>query len=251
MAVDLGFPHLRWLKPQGDVTEDETPWLHKLEAKQNGSAEALKFWGGAARGGHPVRRWARFAGRRATDPHLQNWNDAGVDMAARLADLLTRSGTMRWKGAHQAYQCDLGFGGAFHPIGSARQIWNRQAAVTIAMLTAARPVPPGAAHRPGPAIPQAAQAGRLQLAGGPQRGAAPVQPPVTQADVVAMQQALRRQFELADAAWQKLDTALSILLRGRYTEAKSPTPAISMPSAAHCSAVQSTQSRLPGQAQEA
>ena len=201
MAVDLGFGNLRWLKPHGEVTEDETPWLHKLEAKQNGSAEALKFWNALRTVGTGPAVGA-FRGPESDRPHLQNWNDVGVDMAARLADLLTRSGTMRWKGAHQIYQCDLGYYGNFYTVGSARQIWNRQAAVTISMLTSARPAPVAVAgQRPGIGIPQAAQAGRLPAPGGAPRGPAPA-PPVTQADVTAMQQALRREFELADAKWQ-------------------------------------------------
>jgi hypothetical protein len=112
-------------------------------------------------------------------------------MASRLADLLTRSGRMRWTGARQRYQCDFGLGGQFFEVGTAAQVWNRQATVTVDALTRARAQ---AAARPvagaAPARPPAAQ------------GARPAAPAVTIQDVVAMQAALRADFEAADDNWQ-------------------------------------------------
>jgi hypothetical protein len=110
-------------------------------------------------------------------PHLQNWSDAGVDMADRLADLLTRSGTMQWTGSNQRYQCDLGFGGPMFQVGTAAQIWNRQATITTQMLT------------------QGQAAAAATFVGPPT--------PITQAAVTAMRAELRRQFELADANWEQ------------------------------------------------
>jgi hypothetical protein len=138
MAVDLGFEGLRWLKRHGEVTENETSWFHILNPNQNViGPEAMKFWQAMRAVGTSAAVGA-FRGPESDRPHLQNWNDAGVDMATRLADLLTRSGSMRWRGARQAYSCDLGYGGDFYQVGTAQQIWNRQATVTIDMLTRAR-----------------------------------------------------------------------------------------------------------------
>jgi hypothetical protein len=188
MAVDLGFEGLRWLKKHGAVTENETSWFHILNPNQNViGPEAMRFWK-ALRAVGTSPTVGTFRGPESDRPHLQNWDDAGVDMATRLADLLTRSGKMRWRGAHQAYQCDLGFGCDFYTVGSARKIWNRQATVTIHMLTQARAahlaavgVGVGAGQPPGPPAPP---------------------PPFTSDDVVSMQQALRRDFEAAEANWQ-------------------------------------------------
>jgi hypothetical protein len=201
MAVDLGFERLRWLKKRGEVTENETSWFHILNPDQNViGPEAMKFWE-ALRSVGTSDAVGAFRGPVGDRPHLQNWNDAGVDMATRLADLVTRSGTMRWRGANQAYSCDLGFGGDFYRVGSARQIWNRQATVTIDMLTRARAAQAVRAGAGRPMAQAAAVPGRAPQPGNAARGAPRVQP-VTQADVAAMQQALRREFETADANWQ-------------------------------------------------
>ena len=76
--------------------------------------------------------------RSGDRPHLQAWNDAGIDMAERLAAHLTGVGRMRWTGRNQRYQSDLGFGGRLFEVGTAAQIWNRQATVNEATLTQAR-----------------------------------------------------------------------------------------------------------------
>jgi len=203
MAVDLGFDGLRWLRNNGTLVEDETSWLHKLDPGQSLSAEALKFWE-ALRSIGTSPEVGLFHGPVGDRPHLQNWNDAGVHMSARLADLLTRSGTMRWSGRSQRYQCNLGMGSELFEVGSAAQIWNRQASVTIEMLTKARALMVTGQQRPvilaHPSMPL------HQPLGTPQSGVRPVGgvPPqaVTQADVIAMQQELRRQFDLADSNWQ-------------------------------------------------
>ncbi|MGO9115259.1 MAG: hypothetical protein ACLP9L_39100 [Thermoguttaceae bacterium] len=185
MAVDLGFKGLRWLRKNGAVVEDETPWLHKLNPNQNViGPEALRFWEALRSVGISV---GLFRGPVGDRPHLQNWSDAGVDMATRLADLLVRSGNMLWSGAHQHYRCDLGFGGPQFNVGKAAQIWSRQATVTIQMLAQAREL--AATHAP--------QSGASLVSSLPAPPAA-----VTQADVTTMQNELRRQFELADRNWQ-------------------------------------------------
>ncbi len=180
MAVDLGFKELRWLKRNGTVVENETSWFHKLDAEAGFNGESMKFWEMMRTVGTSAHIGA-FRGPLSDRPHLQNWSDAGVSMTARLPVLLTSAGTMRWSRANGVYTCDLGYGGAYFPVGTSSQIWNNQATVTAAQITQAR------------AAAQAAQP--------PQPGTAP-QGPVTQANVAAMRAALRADFVAADAAWQ-------------------------------------------------
>ncbi|MES2057436.1 MAG: hypothetical protein V4564_15995 [Pseudomonadota bacterium] len=197
MAVDLGFQGLRWLQATGSVVTNETWWLHELDKVR--AAESQRFWDALRTAG--INSGA-FRGPEADRPHLQNWNDAGVSMAARLANLLTISGTMRWEGRRGGYSCDLGLGGALIPVGTAVQVWNRQATIALADLqrlrtTAAQRAGAHAGANPG-AQPRAAPGQPPPRAGA--AGAAPA--PATAADVEAMQRELRHQFELADANWQ-------------------------------------------------
>ncbi len=184
MAVDLGFAGLRWLRSNGNVVENEDPWLHKLDPQQNLTAEALKFWETLRTVGTSAAVGA-FRGPAADRPHLQNWNDANVSMTRRLAVHLTNSGTMRWErvgGRPTRYSCDLGFGGAQHDVGTSANVWNNEATVTADMIREGR---------------------AAQLAANPPAGAQqPQLGPVTQADVTAMRAELRRQFELADTNWE-------------------------------------------------
>jgi hypothetical protein len=136
---------------------------------------------------------AAFRGPVADRPHLQNWDDQGVSMAARLANLLNRSGAMRWNAIRGSYSSDLGFGGELYPVGSAAQIWNRQATVTVDMPSRARTAQAAQhGHQNQGLAPQPAAFGRASPA-------TPANP--TQADVLLKQQELRREFELADANW--------------------------------------------------
>jgi hypothetical protein len=189
-GVDLGFEALRWLRRNGTVVENETSWLHQLDPGQQAAGESLFFWNTLRTEGTSIGLHRGPLGDR---PHLQAWDDAGIDMANRLADLLTRVGRMRWTGRNQRYQCDLGFGGAFFEVGTAAQIWNREAALTVATLTQARghsagqPAAGAAAPPPhGPAAPAVAAS----------PAAATVQ------DVTAMRQALRADFDSADVSWR-------------------------------------------------
>lgn len=179
-AVDLGFEGLRWLHGDGRVEEREDAWLHKLDPAQTVNADALVFWEALRSAGVVA---GLFRGPLKDRPHLQAWSDAGIDMAARLADLLTRSGSMRWTGQAQQYKCDLGYGGKLYEVGRAAQIWSRQATLTLPQLAEARAQPSAVAL-----VPVA------------QGAAAP--PPVSNADLAAMRQALRTQFDLAEANWQ-------------------------------------------------
>lgn len=193
MAVDLGFAGLRWLRADGTVADNENPWLRKLNGEtDNISAESMRFWEAMRAVGTGAEVGA-FRGPQADRPHLQNWDDAGVSMSARLAAFLTSHGEMRWRASagpnkSAVYACDLGLGGDPIPVGTAAQIWSRQAPVTVAMLTQAR------ANAAQARVRSEAKAGATTLP--------PVDVAITQADVIMMQQALRHQFEWADANWK-------------------------------------------------
>jgi hypothetical protein len=198
-AADLGFTELHWLKGDGTVVNDETCWLHKLDPRQVIPPEAKLFWDLLRREGIAA---GLFRGPVDDHPHLQAWNDSAIDMAERLADLLTRSGHMRWTGHHGRYSCDLGFNGQFFPVGSAAQIWNNAAPITIETLTRARQQAAGQQPVPNPGRPPAGpNPGRPPL--GPNPGRPPAgPPPVAEADVVEMRRRLRADFDAADSNWQ-------------------------------------------------
>ncbi len=94
MAVDLGFEGLRWMRSTGAVVTNEGYWLALLAGVN--SEEAMKFWK-ALRSVGTSGSVGLFRGPEADRPHLQNWDDANVSMGARLSDLLTRSGSMKWE----------------------------------------------------------------------------------------------------------------------------------------------------------
>jgi hypothetical protein len=188
-GVDLGFQGLRWLRTNGTVVENEDWWMHQLDPAQRATGESLIFWNVLRDTGAQL---GLFRGPANDRPHLQAWNDAGIDMADRLADLSTRSGRMRWTGRNQRYQCDLGFGGRYFDVGSAAQIWNRQATITEAVLNQARGQGAGQPAAPG------APAGR----GGAAVATPPAAPAATVQDVATTRSALRDDFDAADLAWQ-------------------------------------------------
>ena len=192
-AVDLGFKGLRWLKPDGTVVQEQLWWLADMPASnQEAFWDKLRSTGIAC---------GAFRGPLSDRPHLQNWNDAGVSMVSRLAALLTRSGSMKWTAAHGVYRCDLGFGGALVPVGTSVQIWDHKATVDAATIRRLRTAhqahgaaPRGPAQRPGPALHEPT----------PHRPGAPGSPPAANdaAEVAAMRQALRHQFDVAEAHWR-------------------------------------------------
>ncbi len=194
-AVDLGFAGLRWLRRNGTIVANEDSWMHQLDPNQQATGESLLFWEMLRGAGTTA---GLFRGPLSDRPHLQAWADAGIDMANRLAVLLTSSGTKRWTGRAQRYQCDLGYGGRFFDVGSAAQIWNNQATTTAADLTLAR-AQAAAAVPPRPAAPTARAAA---VAGAAARGRPAGPPAVTAAEVAAMKAALRADFAAADVNWQ-------------------------------------------------
>jgi len=174
MAADVGFAGLRWLHANGAVDVNETPWMHHLTAQ--GAGHASLFWD-ALRAVGTSGAVGAFRGPIHDRPHLQNWSDANVSMGVRLAVHLQASGAMRWSFAGSTYRCDLGLGGAHFDVGTAAQIWNLEATLTVNSLTQARAAVATAQKKPAPAA-------------------------ATAADVTAMRQALRGQFDLADTNWR-------------------------------------------------
>ena len=197
-AVDLGFKGLRWLRQNGTTVENEDWWLHQLDPAQQARDEALVFWNALRTAGTQA---GLFRGPERDRPHLQAWSDAGVDMANRLAGLLTRSGRMRWTGGYKKYQCDLGFGGHFYDVGSADQIWSGQSTITEATLTKARAQGRGQTTAAG-TPPGTVGSGIAAARGGTTANTPPAAPAATAQDVGAMRDALRADFDAADAAWQ-------------------------------------------------
>lgn len=180
-AVDLGFQGLHWLRRDGRLVDNEDAWLHQLDPNQHADGDAALFWRLLRSEGQAI---GLHRGPVSDHPHLQAWPDANVDMADRLADLLNRTGTLRWAGRRQRYQCDLGGGGRLFDVGSAAQIWSGQAQVSAAELTqalAARPAP-----APGPGTPPAAAV-----------------PAVTPAELAAMKARLQAAFRTADTQWMQ------------------------------------------------
>ena len=188
MATDIGFAGLRWLQANGTVQANEDPWLKYLHAAK--AAEETRFWTALRTVGTSAAVGA-FRGPLSDSPHLQNWDDSTVLMTLRLAAHLQASGTMKWSRGVVAsgattYKCDLGLGVAQYDVGTAMQIWDLNATLTAATLTQARAAAAAAAAAHAP------------------RGTPPPkpQPPATAADVTAMRQALRAQFDLADTNWR-------------------------------------------------
>jgi hypothetical protein len=183
MATDIGFGGLRWLHTDGTVEANETCWLHKLD--KSASAETTRFWD-AQRVVGTSSTVGMFRGPVGDRPHLQNWDDSLVNMKSRLAAHLQASGTMKWSLVDGAYACDLGYGGTHYSVGRAMQIWDLDATVTAANIDEAR----AEAH---------ARALKV-LARGTPPPAVPAK--ATAADVTAMKQALRDDFDAADTNWQ-------------------------------------------------
>ena len=174
-AADFGFPGLQWLKKDGTVTLKENPWLAKLSPGNAVNQEALKFWDVLRNSGIAV---GLFRGPLADRPHLQSWSDAGVNMGSRLAVLLASSGTMKWSSFYSErfhYKTDMGLGGELVDAGTATQIWNENATISLAVLQKA----------------WNDKAARDKAA--PKTAAV--------ADLSTMKKELCRQWQLADAKW--------------------------------------------------
>ncbi|MFL5582263.1 MAG: hypothetical protein ACJ8AO_17990 [Gemmatimonadaceae bacterium] len=163
-AVDIGFQGIRWLQGDGSVLTDDY-WLNRLaKTKPAWSAE---LWQG--RNAIAVGELGLFPSALAGDLiHLQAFDDDKVSMRKSLAALLDTVGAMSWSVGSGSYQCDLGGGKDKVPVGKATQIWNRSATIDAAALAKATG-----------------------------KKAADIKP----ADVKAMKEKLRAEFETAEGSW--------------------------------------------------
>jgi peptidoglycan hydrolase-like protein with peptidoglycan-binding domain len=165
-AVDIGYKDFKWMKGDGRAEKDSW-WLNDLAAVSGSKAQQM--WEARNRiavdelGLHP-------SALKGDLIHLQQFSDAKVSMRRSLADLLTRVGTMKWQDGAGGYKCDLGGGKAFFPVGSAVDIWKGDATVSKAEIAGAKGVPVGQ---------------------------------IKEADVKAMRQKLRGDFDLAQTNWEK------------------------------------------------
>jgi hypothetical protein len=135
-AVDLGFKDLHWLKNDGTAVSREDSWLHQLDAYKAFSGQSNNFWN-ALRSEGTSGFVGLFRGPLDDKPHLQAWNDNGVSMSKSLADLLTRSGKLRWTSQGSQYKCDLGYSGSYFDVGTAVTIWAGNSTVTVSAIAQA------------------------------------------------------------------------------------------------------------------
>jgi peptidoglycan hydrolase-like protein with peptidoglycan-binding domain len=126
MAVDIGFKGFKWMHSDGQEKVDDW-WLNQL-AKAS-SAKAQELW--QARDKIAFQELHMHPSALKGDLiHIQNFSDANTSMRRSLADLMDRVGKMRWQHANNQYQTDLGLGGNFSPVGTATQIWAKNAQVS-------------------------------------------------------------------------------------------------------------------------
>jgi hypothetical protein len=130
MAVDLGFKGFKWLKANGVVAVADW-WLRGVPG-----AKAAQLW--KARNAL-ASTLSLFPTSLAGDLiHLQNFNDANINMRNSLAQLLNLVGTMSWQVKGEIYSSDLGLGGAFYRLGKSEDVWGLKSSITAANLAAAQ-----------------------------------------------------------------------------------------------------------------
>jgi hypothetical protein len=166
-AVDIGFKGFSWIQG-GHATKRDADWLNTLESVKR--AEAAAFWD--ARDVLATKLGLfRLLFERV---HLQAFNDSTVSSSRSLVKLLNAVGRMRWK---TRYQCDLGSAGKhWVKVGTAKQIWAQNSAVTKADLAKVRTI----------------MTGKLVK-----------DVDIKAADITAMKAALKADFEVADKNWIK------------------------------------------------
>ena len=126
-ACDLGFRNFRFLDSSGTVRTDDD-WLQLLNRQFRKETE--KLWTDRdtiafSLGLHGIA-WEKV--------HLQLHVDEATNNPRSLVRLLNLTGPMRWevdtKGMESHYLSDLGRKGGLFQVGTAREIWQAQAAVT-------------------------------------------------------------------------------------------------------------------------
>jgi hypothetical protein len=133
MAVDIGFKGFKWMRSDGQQKVDDW-WLNQLDNVSH--AKAQELW--QARNDIAFQEMNMHPSALKGDLiHVQKFSDANISMRRSLADLMDRVGKMHWKHANSQYQTDLGLGGDFSPVGTATQIWAKNAQLSNAELAKA------------------------------------------------------------------------------------------------------------------
>jgi hypothetical protein len=124
-AVDIGPNGWVWMNGNGTPVTDDW-WLQKLAPIKDTTVE---FW--KVRDKIAFTELGQFPSALAGDfIHVQKFDDSKVNMRRSLAHLLKQVGRkFDWDHSGGSYQCDLGFGGKTHPVGTAVQIWGGNAKV--------------------------------------------------------------------------------------------------------------------------
>jgi len=167
-AVDIGFNKLTWMTPTGGQVTDDW-WFNKMTKSH--PHWVSEFW--ALRNAIAFDQLGMFkSNKEGDDIHIQRYSDDNVGMGKSLAKLLNTAGTMSWRYSpvhhHNEYDCDLGFtGGAWHHVGKSTQVWDKSGPMEKAWLATGKGIHVSA---------------------------------VKDADVRAMRDALRAEFEAAEVA---------------------------------------------------
>jgi hypothetical protein len=172
-AIDIGFLGLKWMKPNGDIVTEDLGVLDMKRLTSVNDHWRQEMW--RLRAEIAYDELGLFPTTKPNDEeHVQAFDDNRVNTRRSLAKLLTLAGNMRWEfiGGHSRnYKCDLGFrGGTMHEVGEAMRLWDKSGPMQKAWIAAGRHVPVAA---------------------------------VTEADVTAMRNALRADFEAAEAEYDQ------------------------------------------------
>lgn len=126
MAVDIGFKGFKWMRSDGQEKVDDW-WLNQLASVS--SAKAQELW--QARNKIAFQELNMHPSALKGDLiHIQKFSDNNVSMRHSLADLIDHTGKMHWTHTNGQYQTDFGLGGDVFPVGTATQIWAKNAQVS-------------------------------------------------------------------------------------------------------------------------
>jgi hypothetical protein len=161
-AVDIGFNKFEWVNTSDNSVTDDW-WLNKLTKLHPG--RYMEMW--KIRNAIAFDELDMFPSKKPGDHiHIQRYSDDNVSMVKSLAALLEKKGKLSWRW-NQSYECDLGYGGAWHKVGTATEIWDKSGPVDKHWIAIGK----------GVAVAE-----------------------VKDSDVQAMRDALRADFEAAEAA---------------------------------------------------
>lgn len=139
-GVDLGYDQFEWLHIGGTSIMDDS-WLNKLTQLHPGRHTDMWKLRNAIAFGELGMSPSKKTGDLI---HIQQYSDDHVSMVKSLAALLDKVGDLSWRqhGPHSNhYDCDLGFAGTWHDVGTAVQIWSRTGPMEKHWLAAGQGVP--------------------------------------------------------------------------------------------------------------